>query len=213
MKTKIKAVIFDMDGVLIDAKDWHYEALNRALGLFGMEISRYDHLVTYDGLPTRKKLEMLTLERGLPAALHGFLNDLKQAYTMEITATRCRPTFHHQYALSQLRQSGYRIAVCSNSVRASIDLMMQKSALMQYLDFFLSNQDVVNGKPDPEMYDKAIQRLGLTPHECLIVEDNPNGIAAARASGAYVLEVTSVEEVNWPNIQATIERCEGAQHV
>ena len=69
MKTKIKAVIFDMDGVLIDAKDWHYEALNRALGLFGMEISRYDHLVTYDGLPTRKKLEMLTLERGLPAAL------------------------------------------------------------------------------------------------------------------------------------------------
>ena len=173
MKTKIKAVIFDMDGVLIDAKDWHYEALNRALGLFGMEISRYDHLVTYDGLPTRKKLEMLTLERGLPAALHGFLNDLKQAYTMEITAIRCRPTFHHQYVLSQLRQSGYRVAVCSNSVRASIDLMMQKSALMEYLDFFLSNQDVVNGKPDPEMYNKAIQRLGLNPHECLIVEDNP----------------------------------------
>jgi len=212
MQIKIKAVIFDMDGVLIDAKDWHYEALNRALGLFGMEISRYDHLVTYDGLPTRKKLEMLTLERGLPVALHGFLNDLKQAYTMEITATRCRPTFHHQFALSKLRQSGYRIAVCSNSVRASIDLMMQKSALIQYLDFFFSNQDVVNGKPDPEMYDKAIRRLDLSPHECLIVEDNPNGIAAARASGAHVLEVASVEEVNWPNIQSAIERCEGAQH-
>ena len=56
---EIKAIIFDMDGVLIEAKDWHYEALNRALSLFGMEISRYDHLVTYDGLPTTKKLEML----------------------------------------------------------------------------------------------------------------------------------------------------------
>lgn len=209
MNNKIRAVIFDMDGVLIDAKDWHYEALNRALGLFGMEISRYDHLITYDGLPTRKKLEMLSLERGLPVALHGFLNDLKQIYTMEITATRCRPTFHHQYALSQLRKSGYRIAVCSNSVRASIELMMEKSGLNQYLEFFLSNQDVLKGKPDPEMYNKAIQRLGLMPKECLIVEDNPNGIAAARASGANVLEVVSVEDVNWPNIQAAIDRCEG----
>lgn len=51
---KIKAILFDMDGVLVDAKDWHYEALNQALSLFGMEISRYDHLVTYDGLPTKK---------------------------------------------------------------------------------------------------------------------------------------------------------------
>lgn len=212
MKTKIKAVIFDMDGVLIDAKDWHYEALNRALGLFGMEISRYDHLVTYDGLPTRRKLEMLTLERGLPEALHAFLNDLKQTYTMEITAIRCRPTFHHQYALSKLHQSGYRIAVCSNSVRASIDLMMQKSSLMQYLDFFLSNQDVINAKPDPEIYTNAIRRLGLSPQECLIVEDNPNGIAAARASGAFVLEVTTVDEVNWSNIKAAIKRCEMVQH-
>ena len=53
----IKAVLFDMDGVLIDARDWHYEALNKALAIFGMEINRYDHLVTYDGLPTKKKLE------------------------------------------------------------------------------------------------------------------------------------------------------------
>lgn len=212
MQSKIKAVIFDMDGVLIDAKDWHYEALNRALGLFGMEISRYDHLVTYDGLPTRKKLEMLSMERGLPAGLHSFLNDLKQIYTMEITAIRCRPTFCHQYALSQLVKSGYRLAVCSNSVRASIELMMQKASLIQYLDFFLSNQDVVNGKPDPEMYIKAIDRLELAPDECLIVEDNPNGIAAARASGAHLLEVASVDEVNWENIQNAIKHCERVRH-
>lgn len=210
--SKIKAVIFDMDGVLIDAKDWHYEALNRALALFGMEISRYDHLVTYDGLPTRKKLEMLTMERGLPESLHVFLNELKQTYTMEITATRCRPTFCHQYALSELRKSGYRLAVCSNSVRASIELMMQKASLMQYLDFFLSNQDVVNGKPDPEMYTKAIKRMKLSPEECLIVEDNPNGIAAARASGAHLLEVASIEEVNWGNIKSAILRCEDVRY-
>ena len=90
--TKIKAILFDMDGVLIEAKDWHYEALNNALQLFGMEISRYDHLITYDGLPTKKKLEMLTMERGLPVGLHHFINDMKQQYTMVIC-----PRFHGQF--------------------------------------------------------------------------------------------------------------------
>lgn len=209
MSVKIEAVIFDMDGVLIDAKDWHYEALNRALGLFGMEISRYDHLVTYDGLPTREKLEMLSLERGLPVGLHEFLNDLKQTYTMELVATRCRPTFHHQYALSKLRALGYKIAVASNSVRSTIDLMMKKAALNMYLDFFLSNQDVIKGKPSPEIYLKTIAKLNLSPEQCLIVEDNPNGIAAAKASGAHVMEVATVEDVNLENILAHIEKYAG----
>jgi beta-phosphoglucomutase len=97
--TEIKAIIFDMDGVLIDAKDWHYEALNKALALFGFSISRYDHLVTYDGLPTKKKLEMLTLERGLPKGLHHFINELKQIYTMEMIFQKCKPVFYHEYAL------------------------------------------------------------------------------------------------------------------
>ena len=69
----IKAVIFDMDGVLIEAKDWHFNALNKALSLFGYEISRFEHLTTYDGLPTSRKLEMLTIEHGLPKELHEFI--------------------------------------------------------------------------------------------------------------------------------------------
>ena len=75
--TTIKAVLFDMDGVLVEAKEWHYEALNRALDLFGMAISRVDHETTFDGLPTSRKLEMLSVERGLPRELHSFLNEMK----------------------------------------------------------------------------------------------------------------------------------------
>ncbi|MDD3769143.1 MAG: HAD family phosphatase [Sulfuricurvum sp.] len=198
---KIKAVIFDMDGVLIDAKDWHYEALNRALGLFGMEISRYDHLVTYDGLPTKKKLEMLSAERGLPKGLHGFINDMKQQYTMEIVYAECKPKFNHEYALSKLKNEGYQMAVCSNSIRNTIEVMMQKASLSGYLDFYISNQDVENGKPDPEMYIQAIKRMRLQPYECMIIEDNENGIKAARASGAHVMEVENVYDVNYENIK------------
>ncbi len=206
---KIKAVIFDMDGVLIEAKDWHYEALNKALRLFGLEISRYNHLVTYDGLPTRKKLEMLSKEQGLPIQLHEFINQLKQQYTMELIHSQCKPRFHHEYALSRLKQEGYRLVVASNSIRNTVLVMMEKSALMGYLDFFLSSQDVSTGKPDPEIYVQSMQRLGFKPEQCLVVEDNENGKQAAKASGAWLMEVNEVEEVNYPNIMRTIKRIEG----
>jgi len=204
----IKAIIFDMDGVLIEAKDWHYEALNKALKVFGYEISRYDHLVTYDGLPTAKKLEMLTVEKGLPKGLHKFINQLKQVYTIELVNTKCAPLFVHEYALSKLKAQGYHLAVASNSIKNSVTLMMEKSNLGQYLEFQLSNEDVTKPKPDPEIYATAIKRFGLTPKECMVVEDNRNGIAAAKAAGANVMEVETVYDVNYENIIKHIKQFE-----
>jgi beta-phosphoglucomutase len=209
--SKIKAIIFDMDGVLIEAKEWHYEALNRALALFGMEISRYDHLVTYDGLPTKTKLKMLSMERGLPEELHGFINEMKQQYTMEVIYAKCKPTFYHQFALSRLHAAGYRMAVCSNSIRNSVEMMLERAGLMPMLEFFFSNEDVPKPKPAPDMYIAAIRRMGLAPEECLIVEDNPNGIKAAREACAHVLCVNDVRDVNHINITKYIAEIE-ARH-
>ncbi|EDO6938412.1 HAD family phosphatase [Campylobacter coli] len=202
--SKIKAILFDMDGVLIEAKDWHYEALNKALRLFGMEISRMEHLTTFDGLPTKDKLKMLSLEKGLPFGLHDFINELKQQYTMDLVHSLCKPRFHHEYALSKLKEEGYRMAVCSNSIRNTIEIMMQKASLEMYLDFYISNEDVKKGKPNPEMYNKAIERMRLHPKECMIVEDNENGIKAAKASGAHVMIVEDIAEVNYENIMKHI---------
>lgn len=211
MSHKIRAVVFDMDGVLIDAREWHYEALNRALGLFGYTISRMDHLTTFDGLPTRKKLEMLSLDRGLPRGLHAFLNDLKQAYTTELVHLRCKPTFAHEYALSKLAGMGFKLAVASNSVRATVELMMEKSHLRPYLDSLVSNQDVTNPKPDPEMYLTAAARLGFAPAECLVVEDNANGIRAAEAAGCPVLVVHGTEDVNLAAVLAAVRHAEAGR--
>ena len=197
---EIQAIIFDMDGVLIEAKEWHYEALNRALTLFGMEISRYDHLVTYDGLPTKTKLKMLSMERGLPTGLHSFINEMKQLYTTEVIHAKCKPTFMHQYALSRLKAEGYRLAVCSNSIRNTIQLMLARAELLPMLDFFLSNEDVSQAKPAPDMYLEAIRRMGLRGDQCLVVEDNPNGIRAAREAGAHVLCVNDVRDVSYAHI-------------
>lgn len=206
--SKIKAVLFDMDGVLIDAKDWHYEALNNALALFGMEISRYDHLVTYDGLPTKKKLEMLTLERGLPKSLHNFINDMKQEFTFQLGYAKCKPTFNHQYALSGLKSRGYRMAACSNSIRKTMEILFERAGITDYFEFYISNEDVSEPKPNPEMYLSAIKRLNLEPHECLILEDNENGIKAAKASGANLLRINDVSDVNLSNILQRINEIE-----
>ncbi len=205
----VAAILFDMDGVLIDAKDWHYEALNKALSLFGMPISRFDHVTTFDGLPTRKKLEMLSLEHDLPRELHGFINEMKQIYTMEIVHRACKPQFTHEIALATLRRRGYRIAVCSNSVRGSVEAMLGRAGLDAYVDLMVSNEDVAQGKPHPEMYLKAMAAFGLPPERCLIVEDNENGIRAARASGGHLMIVRDVLDTNLANIEAHLARVDG----
>jgi beta-phosphoglucomutase len=201
----IRAILFDMDGVLIDAKDWHYEALNRALDLFGMPIDREAHLSTFDGLPTKRKLEMLGVTKSLPRSLFELINALKQKYTQQLTWQKCKPLFHHQYALSRLKREGYSLAVCSNSIGDTVSSMMQLSMLNEYLDLQLSTDEVSKPKPDPEIYLLAMTKLGVTPEETLILEDNEHGIQAARASGANVMVIGTVDDVNYERIKAQIK--------
>jgi beta-phosphoglucomutase len=204
----IKGILFDMDGVLVDAKDWHYESLNKALKLFGYEISRYDHLVTYDGLPTKVKLEMLSKEKGLPPALHSFIAEMKQKYTLEYAFNNCKPRFEHEFALSKLKADKYRLAVCSNAVRESVDIMMGKSNLLPYFEVVLSNQDIKKSKPDPEIYLVAAKKLGLKPEECMVVEDNEKGIKSAKAAGCPLMVVNSTTDVTYVNVKNRINAIE-----
>lgn len=206
----IKAILFDMDGVLIDAREWHYDAFNLALSHFGVTISKESHLATFDGLPTREKLRILSKSKYFPNGLHELVNKLKQIYTLEICNQRCKPTFNHQQALSRLKKDGYKLAVCSNSVRASIETMMNLSCLNVYLDLVVSNQDVKEGKPNPEMYQQAMGVLGCTPEECLILEDNENGIKAAIAAGGHLLKVGSPDDVTYHLIKSRIIEIESA---
>jgi beta-phosphoglucomutase len=197
-----------MDGVLVDAREWHFEALNKALNIFGYEISRSDHLATFDGLPTTRKLEILSSNSNLPLQLHGFINELKQIYTTDIALLKCIPTFCHEYALSRLKREGFRLAVCSNSIRSTVSLMLSRSALIDYFEFYLSNQDVVKAKPHPEIYAKAIERFGVNPDECLVLEDNPNGIKAAMDAGTYVMQVRQIGDVSYEKITKFIQHIE-----
>lgn len=206
--SRIQAVIFDMDGVLIDAKEWHYEALNLALAHFGQTISRADHLERFDGLPTARKLEMLSRERGLAASLHREINQLKQRYTLDMVQTHCRPLRCHQLALARLGHEGYRVGVASNAVPESISAMLQKARLDHLVEFTLSNKDVSKPKPDPEIYHAAALHAGVAPEECVVVEDSHYGIEAAMRAGTHVLRVDTVHDVTYERIRAFIEAVE-----
>lgn len=204
----IKAIIFDMDGVLVDAREWHFLALNRALQLFGYEITRGDHLSIFDGLPTSSKLKMLTEQNQFPEQLHLFVGEMKQKYTEQEISEHCRPVFRVEYALSELKKQGYLLGLGTNSISYTKDLMLRKSAINHYFDIALSNEDVMYPKPNPEIYIKIINFFGLSPNECLILEDNAYGLEAAKLSGAHVLKINSVEEVNLKNIMQKITLCE-----
>jgi beta-phosphoglucomutase len=197
-----KAVIFDLDGVLIDATEWHFEALNRALKLFGYQISRYEHLAAYNGLPTRTKLEMLSIEKGLPKALHSLVNRLKQVYTREEILRHCWPSFDKEYMLSRLRRDGYRMAVCTNAIAESAELMLQRAGIRQYFEFIISNEEIARPKPDPEIYLKALERLGVQAGQVVVVEDAQHGVEAARRAGTRVLQVAGFSEVDYWRLRA-----------
>jgi HAD superfamily hydrolase (TIGR01509 family) len=191
-----KAVLFDMDGVLIDATEWHYDALNEALEIFGYSIGREEHFARFNGMTTKKKLEILSNERGLPFGLHGVISDIKQDRTLRIAAKKCFPKAAHLILLSRLKNNGVKIGVVTNSIRMTTEFMLKYAGISDFLDVLITNEDVSQPKPSPEGYLLGMKSLDSTPGQTVVVEDGMHGIAAARAAGAQVVEVADPSEVS-----------------
>lgn len=194
----IKLVIFDLDGVLVEAKEIHYQTLNDAI----LDVTHHEnftikweeHLSTYDGLKTDQKLHMLTQRKKLHPEYHTAIWNRKQHLTLE-ALTKLQPDERLQDIFFDLREMGYKIACCSNSIRRSVLVMLSKLGLIEYMDLIISNEDVKNSKPHPEMYWKAMSMMGVLPEETLIVEDSPPGLLAASRSRAHILRVNNPKDL------------------
>ena len=194
----MKFIIFDLDGVLVEAKEIHYESLNEALSEKYM-ISWDEHLSRYDGLKTSQKLEMLTKDKGLPVELYEEVWVNKQKLTIDKLRSLSQSEQLIE-CMTSLTNDGYKIAVCSNSIRKTVLTVLSKLGIIEYVDLIISNEDVKNSKPHPEMYWKAISMMGFLPEQTLIVEDSPYGLLAASRSKSHVLRVKSPTEVTYSNI-------------
>ena len=202
----IKLVIFDLDGVLVDARELHYEALNKALGSIDDKyvIQRDEHLSTYDGLSTTKKLKMLTENKGLPVELHDSVWKLKQEMTVKIIDGFSIDD-RIQSILRSLKSEGYTIACATNSIRETAKLQLIRRGFFEYIDFMYSNQDVKISKPSTEMYLKCMIKAEVNPNETVIVEDSHIGRKAALSSGAYLCAVEDCADVSYDKVKRAID--------
>lgn len=191
-----KAILFDLDGVLVDMPKGHYEALNKALALFGAKIEEEEHLNVFNGLPTRKKIEALEKLGRLPSGLKEIINSIKQKHTKDIIPNYCKPDYSKIILLGHLKNRGYKLGCCSNSIKETLHIMLKSAHLYDFFDVIIGNDEVVNPKPHPEIYLKAFDILKVNPNQAIIVEDSAHGIASAKASGAHVIEVRGHEDVN-----------------
>jgi len=195
-----------MDGVLIDAQTWHYEALNAALGIFGCHIDKGEHHKEFDGLPSRKKLEMLTQRGRIPEHVHSSIERIKQEQTLRIAAMRCKPRIEHLLLFAYLKRHGVRIAVATNSIRRTATAMLTFAGLYDDLSLLLTNEDVTMPKPHPEIYLRSLDLLGVQAEETVVVEDSDYGIKAATEAGCNVVRVSGVDQVSIPLLSSRIEK-------
>lgn len=193
----IKLVIFDMDGVLVDACDWHRKALNMALKeVSGYEISLEDHYSIFNGLPTRVKLSLLVESNKIKKEDSDKIYKMKQDYTIDLINQSAQEDSEKIEMICALKARGLKVACFTNSIKHTAQLMLSKAGVFNLLDMFLSNQDVENSKPAPEGYIKTMENFKMSRNETLIVEDSPKGTKAALASGANVLVVEGPHLVN-----------------
>ena len=196
MKTRL--VIFDLDGVLIDSKDLHFEALNRALAAVDARfvISREEHASVFDGLPTGAKLEILTAKKQLDPKKYQEIWRDKQKHTLDMLNSEVARDEELREYLRELRAAGCKIAVASNSIRATITLILERLGLMEFIDVYMSNEDVARNKPYPEMYWKCMTEVGALPAGTVILEDSHIGRQGALDSKCHLVAVENRADLN-----------------
>ena len=205
-----KLVIFDLDGVLIESRELHYEALNDALRKVGNDfvITREEHLSLYDGLNTTKKLEMLSEKKGLDRKYFNQIWEDKQTATFNLIRqfpknNRLRQMF------AKLSTNGIKIAIASNSIRETVKLALLSIGVMEYVDYYVSNEDVKRTKPYPEMYWQCMTALNVLPKNTVIIEDSHIGRQGALDSGAHLIPVKDSHDLTMDKIDEAIDTLNG----
>ena len=207
-----KLIIFDLDGVLIDSRELHYHALNDALETVSSKyvISREEHLSLYDGLNTTRKLEMLTQNKGLPVSEYNSIWQKKQDATFKLIRKMPRNEMIVEI-FRDLKDLGYKVAVASNSIRETVKLSLMTVGVLEYVDYYVSNEDVQRPKPYPEMYWKCMTALNALPKNTVILEDSHIGREGALNSGGHLVPIKDSYDLSREKIRDAIDILEGVK--
>lgn len=203
----IKLIIFDFDGTLCDCVEVHYQALNMALtDVVGSDwcISREDQDKTYNGLSTKTKLNLLFKNSSISDEKIKEIAKLKQEYTLTAINNQISANSLLKNSLESLKKDGYKIACASNALKETVILGLSCLGVLDLFDAVVGNDEIKNQKPFPEIFLKCFIDFGVSPKECVIVEDSAHGRQAALASGAFLCEVNNPSQTTYERISSFI---------
>jgi HAD superfamily hydrolase (TIGR01509 family) len=196
-ETGISVVTFDLDGVLVESKELHFEAFIKALMFVDAQfaMTKEEHDQAYCGLSTKQKLNKLSEEAGFPREKHDDVWRKKQEYTVSLVNQVVKKDSRLRNVLQTLSDAGYPIAVASNCIRDSVNSLLEAIGIKDLVLFTVSNEDVSSPKPEPEIYTVVVEHFGISPMQMLVIEDSSHGKQAAVMSGANLCTVKNPGEV------------------
>ncbi len=195
----LRAVIFDFDGVITDSEILHFRAFNAVLTQYGFQLTKPEYYKKYLGMSDADCFRALIAEGRLPIQEPQIksLGQQKTRVFEKLAKTEGKIIEGVREFLDRLSAAKFPIAICSGALRAEIELILDEAGLRNYFDVIVSAEEVTRGKPDPEGFLLALQKLNelwpepITAERCIVVEDSHWGLKAARAAGMRTVAVTN----------------------
>jgi beta-phosphoglucomutase len=185
----MKSVVFDVDGVLVDSMDAHFEAFKKVGDFVGVPFTE-DHLQQTFGMHNNQ-IFPLWLGHDLSEQRITELALKKEAMYREIASQYLQPIDGSADLVRKLHEAKFQLAVGSSGPRANVELAVKTLGLHPFFMTLVTGDDVRHGKPAPDIFLQAAEKIGANPKDCLVIEDAPQGVQAALAAGMKVIAVTT----------------------
>lgn len=190
---KIDAIVYDVDGTLINSEPLHVEAWKQALVKHGHTISELpaEFLDTMAGKKPIVIAEGMVVELSINTSAEQFLNE-KAAIFFSMTQKSLEPMPGAIESVGRLSEAGFRLAIGTSLDREFLDIVLNKFNISNKFEVIVTGNEITKGKPDPETYFKVFEKLNLEPFSCLVLEDARSGVEAAKASGAFCIGIENI---------------------
>ena len=192
---KLNAVIFDLDGTLLDNNDFHLKSWKQYLKQIGMEISDEDYKANISGRTNKDATEHVFNKKMTNDEAEQYYLEKEKIYR-ELYATVIKPVNGLINLLTELQQNGIKMAIATSGILVNIDFMFDHVPIRHFFEQVINSTHIQNGKPDPEIFITTAQKLQVDPENCIIFEDSIAGVEAANAAGMKVVALTTTHTSN-----------------
>jgi len=178
-----RCVIFDMDGVIIDSEPLHHKCEREMFSSFGIEVSNDEHSA-FMGTTDESMWTQVNEQHGLPMSVADAMQMKKKLYLTQLkNEPNLRPIQYIPELIAELSKNGFLLALASSSPIEQIEYILNEFELEPYFQSIVSGEDVERGKPSPDIFLEVAQQLGISPEQCIVIEDSNNGVRAAKDAG------------------------------